>query len=99
MAIVTCVTCEQVLMGGQCTNELCPGYTPSEASLQDTIAYLNDAALQSDQRIAALETALANIAGAAAARSADASVPEDVRKTFTWIDEHTRAALSPEGQG
>lgn len=27
-SIVTCVTCEQVLTGGRCTNELCPGYAP-----------------------------------------------------------------------
>lgn len=28
--IVTCVTCEQVLVGGQCTNEMCPGSVPIE---------------------------------------------------------------------
>lgn len=26
--IVTCVTCEQVLDNGRCTNPLCPGYRP-----------------------------------------------------------------------
>lgn len=29
-SIVTCVTCEQVLTGGRCTNGRCPGYMPSE---------------------------------------------------------------------
>jgi hypothetical protein len=27
---VTCVTCEQVLTNGRCTNELCPGYVPRD---------------------------------------------------------------------
>ncbi len=26
LRVVTCVTCEQVLDGGRCTNPLCPGY-------------------------------------------------------------------------
>ena len=26
--VVTCVTCEQVLSRGRCTNEMCPGYAP-----------------------------------------------------------------------
>ncbi|KKL57017.1 hypothetical protein LCGC14_2239610 [marine sediment metagenome] len=27
---VTCVTCEQVLTGGRCTNRMCPSYAPLE---------------------------------------------------------------------
>ena len=27
---VTCVTCKQVLTGGRCTNELCPGFEARE---------------------------------------------------------------------
>ncbi len=39
--------------------------------------------------------ALANIAGAAAARSADTRLPAEARDSFGWIDGRARAALEP----
>lgn len=42
---------------------------------------------------ARLRTALANIAGVAAGRSADPSLPEEARDSFTWIDSRAWTAL------
>ncbi len=60
-------------------------------ALNESIAHVE----QAETQLAEAVEALANIAGAAAARSADTRLPAEARDSFGWIDGRARAALEP----